>query len=64
MRNVLKTSGNYTVKMASSLDFVIINEKIQLGENITVNGVLSPVTNASAVKLEIFGVNFNKTRVA
>ena len=61
LRNVLRASGNYTVKMASSLDFAITNEKIQLGENITASGVLSPVTNASAVRLDIFGVNFNKT---
>ena len=61
LRNVLWASGNYTVKMPSSLDFAINNEKIQLGENITASGVLSPVTNASVVRLDIFGVNFNKT---
>ena len=29
LRNVLETSGNYTVKMASNLDFSLITEKIQ-----------------------------------
>ena len=61
LRNVLETSGNYTVKMASNLDFSLYQEKIPLGENITVSGVLSPVTNTSTVKLLIFGVNFNQT---
>jgi hypothetical protein len=61
LRNVLETSGNYTVKMASTLDFSLISEKIPLGQNITVNGVLSPITNTSKVKLQIFGVNYNKT---
>jgi hypothetical protein len=61
LRNVLRAFGNYTVKMASSLDFTITNEKIQLGESINASGVLSPITNVSAVRLDIFGVNFNKT---
>jgi hypothetical protein len=61
LRNVLEASGNCTFKMASTLDFTITNERIRLGENITVSGFLSPVTNASAVRLIIFGVNFNKT---
>ncbi len=61
LRNVLETSGNYTVKMASNLDFSLITEKIPLGQNITVSGVLSPVTNTSTVKLLIFGTNYNQT---
>jgi hypothetical protein len=32
-----------------------------LGENITVTGVLSPSTNASIVKLDVFGLDFNQT---
>jgi hypothetical protein len=60
LRNVLMTSGNYTVKMASTLDYVIIKDEIQLGENVTVSGGLSPVTNASTVRLDIFGTNYNK----
>jgi hypothetical protein len=61
LRNVLVASGNYTVKMALTLDFELVQEKIVLGENITVNGVLNPTTNASTIKLEVFGVDFNKT---
>jgi hypothetical protein len=61
LRNVLETSGNYTVKMESNLDFSLITDKIPLGQNITVNGVLSPITNTSRVKLQIFGVNYNQT---
>jgi len=59
--NVLKTSGNYTVKMESTLDFSLMKEKIQLGENITASGILTPITNTSIVELQIFGVNFNQT---
>jgi hypothetical protein len=61
LRNVLKTSGNYTVKMASNLDFELINEKIRLGQNITATGFLSPMTNTSRVKLLVFGANYNQT---
>ncbi len=61
LNNILKTSGNYTVKMTSNIDFSLIKEKIRLGENITVNGILIPMTNASTVKLLIFGLDFNKT---
>jgi hypothetical protein len=60
--NVLKASGNYTVKMASHIDFSLNSEKIRLGQNITVNGILSPITNNSALELQIFGVKFNKTQ--
>jgi hypothetical protein len=61
LRNILQTSGNYTVKMQSTINYGIISENIRFGENITVNGVLSPVTNASIVRLDILGANFNKT---
>jgi len=61
LHNVLQTSGNYTVKMASTLDYAIISDEIQLGENVTVSGVVSPVTNGSAVRLDIFGKNVNET---
>jgi hypothetical protein len=61
LNNILKTSGNYTVKMTSNLDFSLIKEKIRLGENITVSGILIPMTNTSTVKLLIFGLDFNKT---
>jgi len=61
LRNVLQTSGNYTVKMKSTLNFSLINKEIRLGENITISGLLSPVTNGSAVRLDIFGKNVNET---
>jgi hypothetical protein len=59
LRNILQASGNYTVKMKANLDFSLINKEIRLGENITVNGLLSPVTNVSAVRLDVFGKNYN-----
>jgi hypothetical protein len=61
LRNVLETSGNYTVKTVSNLNFSLLTEKIPLGQNITVSGVLNPVTNTSTVKLLIFGANYNQT---
>jgi hypothetical protein len=61
LNNFLETVGNYTVKMKSNLDFTLSTEKIILGQNITVSGVLSPVTNTSTVKLLIFGANDNQT---
>jgi hypothetical protein len=61
LRNILKTSGNYTVKMPSNLSFSLTSERIHLGQNITLMGILSPTTNTSTVELQIYGVDFNKT---
>ncbi len=59
--NVLNASGNYAVKMLSTLNSSLIKETIQLGENITVSSILNPITNTSKVELQIYGVNFNRT---
>jgi hypothetical protein len=40
--NVLVVNGSYSVKYLSSLDISLVGEKVNLGENMTVKGYLSP----------------------
>jgi len=40
--NVLTRSGNYTVKYASQLNLTARTEAISIGENITLNGLITP----------------------
>ena len=64
LNSFLKTSGNYTVKSASTLNVQLETDQIRLGENVTVNGLASPITNTSMVKLEILGSGYNNTLTA
>jgi len=59
--NVLNAAGNFTVKMQASLGVSLVAEKIRLGENISVTGILNPISNTSTVKLQVFGLDYNKT---
>jgi hypothetical protein len=47
--------------MQSSLGVSLVAEKIRLGENISVTGSLNPISNTSTVKLQVFGLDYNKT---
>lgn len=61
LRNILNASENYTVKTQANLDVSLTADKIRLGENVSVTGVLSPSTNTSVVNLQVFGLEFNQT---
>jgi hypothetical protein len=51
LENGLYTSGNYTVKEPLTLNITAVENKIRLGENITINGILTPNYNDSFVAL-------------
>jgi hypothetical protein len=41
LMNALQAEGNYTVKQLTILNITAVREKVRMGENITVNGVLT-----------------------
>ena len=45
LENGLYASGNYTVKEPLTLNITAVESKIRLGENITINGILTPNYN-------------------
>ena len=51
LENGLSASGNYTVKDPLTLNITTVKSKIRVGENITINGILSPDYNAYIASL-------------
>ena len=45
LENGLYASGNFTVKEPLTLNITAVKNKIRLGENITINGILTPNYN-------------------
>jgi predicted anti-sigma-YlaC factor YlaD len=56
----LEVSGSYTVKEPLTLTINATEDKIRLGENITVNGVLTP-NNNSTVGVQFSSINSTQT---
>jgi hypothetical protein len=61
LKNNATTSGNYTVKEQPTLNITLATDKIMLGENITVTGVLLPNDNKSTVMIQFFSNNSTQT---
>jgi hypothetical protein len=70
IENSFYSSGNYTVKEPLTLDITAVENKILLGENITIKGVLTlnntepvvaPDYNSSMVNVQFSSSNFTKT---
>ena len=61
LRNNLKASGNYTVKQQLTLNITAVKDKIRLGENMTVTGILTPNDNESRVKVQFSSSNSTQT---
>jgi len=59
-KNSLKVAGNFTVKRQSILNITAEHERITLGENITVNGVITPQNGTLPVKVGFVGGNTSK----
>ncbi len=57
LENNLEVSGSYMVKEPLTLTINATEDKIRLGENITVNGVLTPNDNNSTVSVQFSSVN-------
>jgi hypothetical protein len=60
-KNGLKASGNYTVKEPVTVNITALKDKILLGENITIAGVLTPNDNYSRVNVQFSSINSTKT---
>jgi hypothetical protein len=60
-KNGLKASGNYTVKEPVTVNITALKDKILLGENITISGVLTPNDNYSRVNVQFSSINSTKT---
>jgi hypothetical protein len=57
----LEASGNYTVKEPLTLNITAAEDEIRFGENITINGVLTPSYNDSMVEVQFNSVNSTQT---
>jgi hypothetical protein len=61
LENGAYASGNYTVKELLTLNITAVKDEIRLGENITINGVLTPSDNNSMVEVQFSSVNSTQT---
>ena len=61
LQNGMATAGNYTVKEPLMLNITVVDDKVRLGENVTVSGVENPVQNSSIVQLQFSNANSTKT---
>ncbi|MGA2682527.1 MAG: hypothetical protein ABSF44_12095 [Candidatus Bathyarchaeia archaeon] len=70
LENGVYAKGNYTVKEQSTLNITPVENKIRLGENITINGILTldnndsvavPDYNSSMVEVQFSRSNLTKT---
>jgi hypothetical protein len=61
LENSLRASGNYTVKEPLTLNITAVKDKIRLGENITINGVLTPNDDNSKVEVQFSNINSTQT---
>jgi hypothetical protein len=61
LKNKLEAAGNYTVKAPSTLNITAVKDKIRLGENITIAGVLTPNDNYSSVEVQFSSINSTQT---
>ena len=60
LKNELLASGNYTVKEQSVLNVTAERERIMFGENITLNGIITPQNASLPVRVQFFNANTTK----
>ena len=61
LKNNMTATGNYTVKVQPTLNISAIKNPITVGENITITGNLTPIDNASTVKVQLSSSNSTQT---
>ena len=60
LKNQLSASGNYSVKQQSVLNITAQQERITFGENITINGLVTPQNASFPVKVQFASANTTK----
>jgi len=63
LKNVLVVDGSYSVKYPSTLNISLINEKVYLGENMTVKGYLTPESEGALIIVQFECGNETKEAV-
>ncbi len=61
LKNNMTAAGNYTVKQQLTLNITAVKDKIRLGENVTVTGLLTPSDNESSAKVQFSSSNSTQT---
>ncbi len=61
LMNTLKAEGNFTVKQSSTLNITLVNSKVRIGENITINGLLTGQNGSAKVTLQFMTSNQTDT---
>lgn len=57
LKNNLVASGNYTVKAPLALNITEVNDKIRMGDNVTITGIVQPSNYTSEVKVQFTNVH-------
>ena len=60
--NNMEATGNYTVKEPLTLNITAVEDTVRVGENITINGELTPSYNDSIVEVEFSSGSVNSTQ--
>ena len=55
--NNWEASGNYTVKEPTVINITAVQDKLKFGENITVNGVITPISDNSSIQVQFLTAN-------
>ncbi len=61
LENILETSGNFTIKEPLTLNITSVEDKIKQGENVTINGSITPSIQNATVKVQFFSTNSTET---
>jgi hypothetical protein len=61
LKNNMTARGNYTVKTQPTLNITAVKDTIQLGNNITITGLLTPNSNDSLIEVQIASFNSTQT---
>lgn len=61
LMNTLRAEGNYTVKQASKLNITAVEDKVKVGDNITITGVLAGQTTSASIKILFMSALYTET---
>jgi hypothetical protein len=62
--NMMTINGSYTVKYPSSINFTLSSEAITLGENMSINGFVRPITESANASVKLIFMASNGSTIA